>query len=196
MADGFTAGTSEGGWTRRRGAVGVVVDGVENPQGTKEEQRELDVSRGRQEETMMNGSTPWLALVPRAFPRTYSTRNRKGDGREEWQSRRADPRRLCTIHFSVDASDHCRPPRGAAQGIFRPMVRRSRYVPFVPSVSPPQAPQGPQEAKNPGGTCDCVSSSCRPAQTRLFFLLTFSTPCLVWDLCFFLAFHHSLCPVV
>lgn len=50
----------------RGGVVGVVVDGVENPQGTKEEQRELDVSRGRQEETMMNGSTPWLALVPRA----------------------------------------------------------------------------------------------------------------------------------
>lgn len=50
----------------RGGVVGVVVDGVENPQGTKEEQRELDVSRGRQEETMMNGSTPWLALVPQA----------------------------------------------------------------------------------------------------------------------------------
>lgn len=57
-------------------------------------------------------------------------------------------------------------PRGAAQGISRPMVRRSRYVPFVPSVPPPQAPQAPKKSQEPWRNlavfclCFLVVSSC------------------------------------
>lgn len=199
MPDGFTAGTSEGGLVEEVSSASLSM-----ASRTRKEQRGAEnwTSRvaDRKGETMMNGSTPWP--VPRAsnVPQS-STRSRKGDGREEWQTgSRAEQTRADYVRSTfLSTRATIAGPSGGSTGHLQAHGQEKS----VRTVRPvrPTSPGPPRKAKNPGGTWPfsaCVSSSCRLAQTRLFFLLTFSTPCLIWDLCFFLAFRLCLflCPVV
>ena len=133
MAYGFTAGTSEGGGV-------VVVDGVENPRRTKEEQR---TRTSRVADRRNNDQwTDTLTCAP-SFPgspeQTGLDEDRKGDGREEWQSLRSRPAQIMYDPLFCRRERPLQGPREAAQGILRPMVRR---VGTYRSSSRPTSPKG------------------------------------------------------